>query len=268
VTNGPVDIVDEHYYNDDPQYFAENAHLFDSMSRGGPKVLIGEYATTNGTPTGTLANAIGEAAFLTGTERNSDLVLGASYAPLLVNVNAPSWPTNLIGYNALKSYVSPSYWAQEMMSTQHGDHVIGSQVVSGSGTLFQVASQGNGHTYLTVVNDGSTAARTAISLAGLGSGAGSGTATTLTGNPDAMNSLTHPNAVAPTAHGLGAVGTRFTYRFPANSVTVLNLTTGAASSTSAMRRAVRQGTFRFTFSPAPSKLRPTTRERHWRQARS
>ncbi len=265
VTNGPVDIVDEHYYNNDPQYFAENAHIFDSVSRSGPKVIVGEYATTNGTPTGTLANAVGEAAFLTGTERNSDLVLGASYAPLLVNVNVPSWPTNLIGYDALHSYVSPSYWAQEMLSTQHGDHVIGSQVVAGSGTLYQVASQGDGHTYLAVVNDGSAPARIGISLAGLGGGATGGTATTLTGNPDAMNSLAHPNAVAPTTSRLGRVGAAFAYRFPANSVTVLNLTTGAASATSAMRRAVRQAKFRFTFSPAAPKLRPTKRERRWRQ---
>ena len=268
VTNGPVDIVDEHYYNNDPQYFAENAHIFDSASRGGPKVIVGEYATTNGSPTGTLANAVGEAAFLTGTERNSDLVLGASYAPLLVNVNAPSWPTNLIGYNALNSYVSPSYWAQEMLSTQHGDHVIGSQVVSGSGTLYQVASQGNGHTYLAVVNDGSAPARIGISLAGLGGGASGGTATTLTGDPTAMNSLAHPNAVAPTTTRLGRVGASFTYRFPANSVTVLNLTTGSASATTAMRRAVREAKFKFTFSPAAPKLRPTKRERRWRQARS
>ena len=264
VTNGPVDIVDEHYYNNDPTYFAQNAHIFDSASRGGPKVLVGEYATTNGTPTGTLANAVGEAAFLTGVERNSDLVLGASYAPLLVNVNAPSWPTNLIGYDALHSYVSPSYWAQEMMSAQHGDHVIGSQVVSGSGTLFQVASQGNGHTYLAVVNNGSASANTTISLAGLGAGASGGTATTLTGNPDAMNSLSRPDNVAPATRRLGNVGTSFNYRFPANSVTVLNLTTGAASTTSSMRRAVREAKFRFTFSPAPPKLRPTKRERRWR----
>jgi alpha-N-arabinofuranosidase len=264
VTNGPVDIVDEHYYNNDPQYFAENAHLFDSVSRTGPKVIVGEYATTNGSPTGTLANAVGEAAFLTGLERNADLVLGASYAPLLVNVNAPSWPTNLIGYNALKSWVSPSYWAQEMMSTQHGDHVIGSQLVSGSGTLFQVASQGSGHTFLTVVNDGSAPAQASISLAGLGSGASSGTATTLTGNPDAMNSLARPNAVSPATRQLGGLGTSFTYRFPANSVTVLNLTTGATSTTSAMRRAARQSKFTFTFSPAAPKLRPTKRERRWR----
>ncbi|HEY1565911.1 MAG TPA: alpha-L-arabinofuranosidase C-terminal domain-containing protein [Solirubrobacteraceae bacterium] len=269
VTNGPVDIVDEHYYSNDPSFFAEDAHLFDSVSRTGPKVIVGEFATTNGSPTGTLANAVGEAAFLTGVERNADLVLGASYAPLLVNVNAPSWPTNLIGYNALKSFVSPSYWSQEMLSTQHGDHVIGSQLVSGSGTLFDVASQGNGHTYLAVVNDGSAPAQTSVSLAGLGAGAGGGTATTLTGDPDAVNSLAHPNAVAPTTRRLGAVGTSFTYRFPANSVTVLNLTTGAASATSAMRRTVRQAKFHFTFSPAAPKLRPNTkRERHWRQARS
>ena len=268
VTTPAADIVDEHYYNNNPSYFAQNAHIFDSMSRSGPKVIVGEYATTNGTPTGTLGNAVGEAAFLTGVERNSDLVLGASYAPLLVNVNAPSWPTNLIGYNALKSYVSPSYWAQEMLSTQHGDHVIGSQIVSGSGTLFQVASQGNGQTYLAVVNDGSAPARIGISLAGVGGGATGGTATTLTGNPDAMNSLAQPNAVAPTTSRLGRVGAAFSYRFPANSVTVLDLTTGSASATSAMRRAVRQARFKFTFSPAAPKLRPTKRERRWRQSRS
>ncbi len=107
VTSRPMDMLDEHFYNNDPQYFAENAHLFDGASRSGPKVIVGEYATTDGTPTGTLADAIGEAAFLTGLERNADLVIGASYAPLLVNVNAPSWPTNLIGYNGLKSYGSP-----------------------------------------------------------------------------------------------------------------------------------------------------------------
>jgi hypothetical protein len=112
VTNGPApDVLDEHYYDNDPSYFASNAHLFDDMSRTGqPKIIVGEYATTQGTPTGTLADALGESAFLTGLERNADLVIGASYAPLLVNVNAPSWSTNLIGYDALHSYGSPSYW--------------------------------------------------------------------------------------------------------------------------------------------------------------
>lgn len=230
VTSRPAYAVDDHYYNNDPAYFAQNAHLFDSMSRSGPKVLVGEYATTNTSPTGTLADALGESAFLTGTERNADLVIGASYAPLLVNVRAPSWPTNLIGYNALTSYGSPSYYAQKMLADGLGRQVIGTQVRGDTGTLFQVATESAGHTYLTVVNDGSSRADTEVSLAGLGAGASGGTATVLAGAPGDRNSLSHPEQVAPKSSRLPAsLGTRFRYRFPADSLTVLDLTTSAAS---------------------------------------
>jgi alpha-L-arabinofuranosidase len=250
------DVVDEHYYNDDPNYFASNAHLFDDMTRSQPKVIVGEYATTQGTPTGTLADALGESAFLTGLERNADLVIGASYAPLLVNVNAPSWPTNLIGYDALHSYGSPSYWAQRMLADGLGDHVIGSQVVAGTGTLFQVATQSAGHTYVVVVNDGSRTARTEVSLAGLSGGAGGGTATVLTGDPAGQNSLADPRAVSPTTHGLSDLGTDFRYRFAANSVTVLDLRTTAASAASRSSTRARQpsGRFRFTMSKGDPRL--------------
>jgi alpha-L-arabinofuranosidase len=244
VTARPMDMLDEHFYNDDPQYFASNAHLFDGASRSGPKVIVGEYATTAGQPTGTLANAIGEAAFLTGLEHNADLVVGSSYAPLLVNVNAPSWPTNLIGYNALKSFGSPSYWMQDMLSAGHGDHVIGSQVVAGAGTLFQVASQSPGHTFVVVVNDGGAAAPMMVNLSGLSGGARGGTATTLTGNLTAMNSLAHPTAVAPKVATLSARGSSFKYTFPANSVVVLDLTTsgGASVAGSALARGAKTTT--------------------------
>ncbi|HLI58857.1 MAG TPA: LamG-like jellyroll fold domain-containing protein [Solirubrobacteraceae bacterium] len=229
VTSAPAYAVDDHYYNSDPAYFASNAHLFDSMSRSGPRIIVGEYATTNGSPTGTLADALGESAFLTGTVRNADLVLGASYAPLLVNVNAPSWPTNLIGYNALNSYGSPSYYAQQMLSDNLGRQVIGTQVTGGTGTLFQVATESPGHTYLTVVNDGSAPATTQVSLAGLGAGARGGTATELSGTPGEHNSLGDPERVAPHTSPLsGSLGTRFSYTFPANSLTVLDLATSSA----------------------------------------
>ena len=258
VTNGPVpDVLDEHYYDNDPSYFASNAHLFDDMSRTGqPKVIVGEYATTAGTPTGTLADALGESAFLTGLERNADLVIGASYAPLLVNVNAPSWPTNLIGYDALHSYGSPSYWAQRMLADGLGDHVIGSQVTAGTGTLFQVATQSPGHTYVVVVNDGSRPAATDVSLDGLSGGAGGGTATVLSGSPAAQNSLAHPRAVSPTIHGLSDLGTDFRYRFAANSVTVLDLRTTAASAASRPSSRARRpsGRFRFTMSKGDPRL--------------
>ena len=88
VTSRPMDVLDNHYYNT-PQWFVDNDHLFDAAPRGGTKILAGEFAALQGTPTGSLGAAVGEAAFITGMERNADVVLGASYAPVLVNVNAP-----------------------------------------------------------------------------------------------------------------------------------------------------------------------------------
>ncbi len=173
------------------------------MSRSGPKIIVGEYATTNASPTGTLADALGESAFLTGTERNADLVLGASYAPLLVNVNAPSWPTNLIGYNALNSYGSPSYYAQEMLADNLGQQVIGTQVTGDTGTLFQVATESAGHTYLTVVNDGVCAGgHTGLAGGSRRRGEAAGTATVLAGKPSARNSLADPERVSPQTSAL------------------------------------------------------------------
>jgi alpha-L-arabinofuranosidase len=87
---------------------------------------VGEWATTEGAPTPIFDAALGDAAWLTGLERNSDLVQISAYAPLLVNVNhgASQWGTNLIGYNALTAYASPSYYVQQMFSKNRGDVVL------------------------------------------------------------------------------------------------------------------------------------------------
>jgi hypothetical protein len=107
-----------------------------------------------------------------------------------------------------------------------------------------------------VVNEGSKSAITDVSLAGLSGGAGGGTATVLTGDPAAQNSLAHPRAISPTTHGLTQLGTDFRYRFAANSVTVLDLSTAAASaaSRSSGRARVPRGRFRFTMSKGDSRL--------------
>jgi hypothetical protein len=146
VTSRTPDVIDDHYYSGDPSAIAGDAHNYDTTSRSGPKHMVGEYAVTQGSPTGTLAGALGEAAFLTGLERAADVVIGASYAPLLVNVSAVSWPTNLIGYNGLVSYGSPSYYAQKMFGDSLGDHVAPSQIVGGNGNLWAVASTKSGRT--------------------------------------------------------------------------------------------------------------------------
>jgi alpha-L-arabinofuranosidase len=102
------------------------AHQYDSTSRTGPKVFVGEWASIGGNPTPTFNEALGDAAWLTGLERNSDLVVMEAYAPLLVNVNpgGSQWPTNLIGYDALKSFGSPSYYVQSIFAKYTGDTVL------------------------------------------------------------------------------------------------------------------------------------------------
>ncbi len=224
VTSRTPDVIDDHYYSSNPDVLAADATAYDNTSRSGPEHIVGEYAVTQGSPTGTLAGALGEAAFLTGVERNADVVIGASYAPLLVNVNAQSWPTNLIGYDGLRSYGSPSYYAQRMFADSEGDHVAPSQIAGGNGNLWAVATTKAGTTYLTVVNRGTSATSVNVDLGGI-SGVSGGTATVLTGDPTAMNSLAHPTAISPVTHPVGPQGADFRYTFPASSLTVLALST-------------------------------------------
>jgi len=118
-----VETVDEHYYSS-PAFFWKNAHRYDAYDRKGPKVYVGEYAVTEGCGRGNLAAALGEAAFMTGMERNSDVVRMSSYAPLFVNVNNQQWNPNAIVFDGVRSYGTPSYYAQRMFSTNRGDRNV------------------------------------------------------------------------------------------------------------------------------------------------
>ena len=100
------DIVDDHYY-DSPEWFMRHAEQYDKNDRNGPKVFVGEYAVTKNCGLGNLRGAIGEAAFMTGLERNSDVVVMASYAPLLVNLNHRAWNPDLINFDSSKWYGLP-----------------------------------------------------------------------------------------------------------------------------------------------------------------
>jgi alpha-L-arabinofuranosidase len=129
--NVPPEIVDEHYY-DSPEFFMSHANQYDSRDRRVPKVYIGEYAVTRGCGQGNLRAAIGEAAFMTGIERNSDLVLMASYAPLFANVNYKRWNPDLICYDSSRQYGLPSYYVQKLFSQNRGDVVLPVRVNSPS----------------------------------------------------------------------------------------------------------------------------------------
>ncbi len=117
------DIIDEHYYNN-PEFFAGQAGRYDGYDRSGPKVFVGEYAVTVGCGQGNLKGALGEAAFMTGMERNSDVVVMAAYAPLLVNVNHKRWNPDLINFDSARAYGLPSYYVQKLFAENRGDRVL------------------------------------------------------------------------------------------------------------------------------------------------
>jgi alpha-L-arabinofuranosidase len=114
------DLVDDHYY-DSPEWFMRHAGQYDQTDRHGPKVFVGEYAVTKNCGLGNLRGALGEAAFMTGLERNSDVVLMASYAPLLVNLNHRAWNPDLINFDSSKWYGLPSYYVQQLFAENRGD---------------------------------------------------------------------------------------------------------------------------------------------------
>ena len=123
------DLVDDHYY-DTPEWFMRHAGIYDKTDRNGPKVFVGEYAVTKNCGLGNLRGAIGEAAFMTGMERNSDVVLMASYAPLLVNLNHRAWNPDLINFDSSKWYGLPSYYVQQLFAQNRGDEYLPTEVRS------------------------------------------------------------------------------------------------------------------------------------------
>ncbi len=127
--NNQPDIVDDHYY-DTPEWFMRHAGLYDKKDRNGPKVFVGEYAVTRNCGLGNLRGAIGEAAFMTGLERNSDEVIMASYAPLLVNLNHRAWNPDLINFDSSQWYGLPSYYVQQLFADNRGDVYLPTEVQS------------------------------------------------------------------------------------------------------------------------------------------
>jgi alpha-L-arabinofuranosidase len=265
VTTRAPDLQDDHYYRSAKQFYSDTGH-YDAVSRNGPKIFVGEWATREGQPTPNLNAALGDAAWMTGMERNSDLVVMASYAPLFVNVSpgppgaASPWPgmqwrTDLVGYDAMASYGSPSYYAQQMFSVHHGDEILATRA-SGIGTqdwqppkprgaaaetpapavrqvptlFFDATRQSaTGVVTLKVVNTVGTAQAARIELAGAGAVEPRGRTLVLAGaDPAATNSLGEPTKIVPVSGEAGGLGADFSYAFPPYSITILELQTHPA----------------------------------------
>jgi len=220
------DIVDDHYYKREQGMF-ELAKRYDDADRKGPKIFVGEWATREGSPTPNFGAALGDAAFLTGLERNSDHVIMSAYAPLFVNVNpgGMQWSSDLIGYDAEKSYGSPSYHAQVMFSACLGDQ-IATSALSGAGNKFfySITFTQKTKACIKLVNASSTAQAVSMTITGLGSGSHTARVDTLKANTIwATNTITDPNRIVPTRSRVTVTGDRLQHSMPPYSIQVLEV---------------------------------------------
>jgi len=139
-----LDLVDEHYYKP-PQWFFENAARYDSYDRKGPKVFAGEYAAhgKGDLEVNNWVAALSEAAFMTGLERNADVVYQATYAPLFAHVEGWQWRPDLIWFDNLKTVRTPNWYVQMLYGVYKGTNVVkiteGKSAVTGADGLYASA---------------------------------------------------------------------------------------------------------------------------------
>jgi len=221
------DVLDEHFYMSAEKSFSDANH-YDKTDRNGPKIFVGEWATREGEPTPNLEAALGDAAWMTGMERNSDIVIMASYAPLFVNVNpgGMQWATDLIGYDALSSYGSPSYWAQVLFGSYLGTEVVASTLSNAGPWVYTSVTRDEKlhKLFVKVVNASSEAQLLNIELSGVAGAGREAKLITLSGKtPNATNSIANPEVVIPVEYRIQIAGPKFERSFAPYSINVLEL---------------------------------------------
>ncbi|GAB3648470.1 alpha-L-arabinofuranosidase C-terminal domain-containing protein [Echinicola sediminis] len=203
-----AELVDEHYYRP-PSWFRENARRYDEYDRNGPKVFAGEYAAHSTTVKDALKRnnweaALSEAAFMTGLERNAEVVRLASYAPLFAHVNGWQWNPDMIWFDNMKAYGTPNYYVQKLFSTNRGTHVLpitaDGESLAGEDSLYASATidENTQELIFKVVNISPEPKKISIKLDGRYKGNGSGSLLEMAnGDLEAHNSLENPESVSP-----------------------------------------------------------------------
>jgi len=233
------EVVDEHYYRPVDVFLKMARGQYEKYDRRGPEIFVGEWAayetpfepwnprSRGEPPTPNMYAAIGDAAFMTQMEKNSDIVVMNCYAPMFVNVNpgARQWRPNLFGYDGLRVYGSPSYHAIKMFSTHIGDQILKATAADTDVLVSATRDSRSGTLYVKLVNATAAAAAVQLDFKGVRTLASSGTAVTLAADPQATNSIDAPQAVAPVTTKVEGVKPGFTYTIPAHGIVVLTLET-------------------------------------------
>ena len=236
IPNPVVDVIDEHYYRNAFDMY-RNAFQYDRYDRNGPKIFCGEWATREGSPTTNMNAALGDAAWMSCMERNSDICIMSCYAPLFVNVEpgAMQWASDLIGYDVLNSYGSPSYWAQVMFSKYLGNRIVPVEATDipkqtldrndEANAVFYTATTDtkDGKTYLKLVNAVGNSQKLTIKLDGAKKVKSKAKKIELkSARPEDTNSIDKPRNIVP-QESTQKVGKQFPITLAPYSITVLVL---------------------------------------------
>lgn len=218
-----VPVVDEHYYVQ-PDWLVKNQYRYDGYNRDQGKVYLGEYASWGNQ----LSNAIAEALFMTGLERNGDVVSMASYAPLFAKNHFTQWRTDMIFFDNGGYYLTPNYHVQKLFSANNGNYYVDKVVhrdltdsLLSSSCVYDDAS---GDIILKFVNAGKSGKTLQVDLSAFKKWQPDATVTMLTGDNEAANSFETPHAIAP-ENSHYRVNKQFSYTAPPVSLTVMRIKT-------------------------------------------
>lgn len=226
----PVDIVDEHSYAP-PEWFLNNSQRYDRQDRKGPKIFVGEYAAHVPTRRNNWTSALAEAAFITGLERNADVVVMSAYAPLFAHMDAWQWNPNLIWFDTLRSAGTANYAVQRLFSLNRGDTVLPVKVEgapsaeAGQPRLYASAARDDAaHEWIVkLVNATAEPQAVTLALAGVSRPIAGVRAIVLAAAPEDENTLDQPGRVVPVEEQPGELAPGASRTLPAHSITVLRL---------------------------------------------
>jgi alpha-N-arabinofuranosidase len=227
-------IVDEHYYAN-PEWFLKNATRYDNYDRNSYKIFAGEYAaqskyTCSPNNQNNWNCALSEAAFMTGLERNADVVNLCSYAPLFAHVEGWQWKPDLIWFDNLKSFGSDNYYVQKLYSNNKGTQVLPmlkeNKPLTGQDGLYASAAfdQNSGDIILKLVNAGDKAKTANVVLDGAKKLAPKGKITVLKSDDlDRVNSIEQPTLVSPVEQEFVVKGKTINQELAPYSFTVIRI---------------------------------------------
>ncbi|MBF9143200.1 alpha-L-arabinofuranosidase C-terminal domain-containing protein [Hymenobacter properus] len=229
-----AEYIDEHYYAK-PEWFRQNVGRYDNYPRTGSKIFAGEYAAqsagiANNENKNNWDCALSEAAFMTGLERNADVVSMASYAPMLAHVDAWQWTPNLIWFDNLNAYGTVNYYVQQLFSQNKGTTMLPLQLPAnaknGTDNLFAsaVADDAAGELVVKLVNYSAAPRAVAVNMVGAKKLGKTGRALVMAADDlNTQNSLQEPKKLVPQEVKFAVSGPVVSYTLAPNSLTVLRI---------------------------------------------